>query len=185
MLLDFAESGQDLVLDADLCVVGGGAVGLTIARELSRSGLRICVLETGGLDRDPVADGLNDTTADGSPTLDFRTTRPRVLGGSTSEWGGMCCPLDECDFETRPSLPLHRWPLSLAELQPYYDRAHTALGLGPAYFDERVWPFLGAEAPAVNPELLQTKFWQYRSPGLLPTDSPLRFGLAYRAELAA
>ena len=185
MLLDLAESGQDLVLDADLCVVGGGAVGLTIARELSRSGLRICVLETGGLDRDPVADGLNNTTADGSPTLDFQTTRPRVLGGSTAEWGGMCCPLDECDFETRPTLPLHSWPISLAELQPYYERAHTALGLGPAYFDERVWPILRTAAPAVAPELLLTKFWQYRSPGLLPTDSPLRFGQAYRAELAA
>lgn len=185
MLLDFAESGQDLVLNADLCVVGGGAVGLTIARELSRSGLRICVLETGGLDRDPVADGLNYTTADGSPTLDFQTTRPRVLGGSTAEWGGMCCPLDECDFETRPTLPLHSWPISLAELQPYYERAHTALGLGPAYFDERVWPVLRTAAPAVDPELLLTKFWQYRSPGLLPTDSPLRFGQAYRAELAA
>ena len=185
MLLDFAEGGQDLLLDADLCVVGGGAVGLTIARELSRSGLRICVLETGGLDRDPVADGLNATTSAGSPTLDFQTTRPRVFGGSTAEWGGMCCPLDECDFETRPSMPLHSWPLSLAELQPHYQRAHAALGLGPVYFDERVWPVLRTRAPAVDRDKLLTKFWQYRSPGLLPTDSPLRFGEAYRAELAA
>jgi choline dehydrogenase-like flavoprotein len=185
ILVDFSEGGQDLNLDADLCVVGAGAVGLTIVHELRRSGLRVVVIETGGLDRDPVSDGLSDTPADGSPTLDLHSTRPRVFGGSTVEWGGMCCPLDACDFETRPSMPLHGWPISLAELQPYYQRAHAALGLGPPYFDERVWSDLRIAPPAVDPALLRTKFWQYRSPGLLPPDSPLRFGEAYRADFAS
>jgi len=182
MFIDLGESGQDLDLTTDLCVIGGGEAGLTIAHELQQSGLRICVVETGGFDRDPACDGLNNAETDGSPTLDFRTTRPRVLGGSTAEWGGMCCPLDICDFETRPSMPLHGWPISLADLQPYYRRAHTALGLGPLYFDERLWSVLGIPPPAVDPQRLRTMFWQYRSMGILPTDSPLRFGRAYRAD---
>lgn len=185
MFSDLGDGGQDLALEADLCVVGGGEAGLTIANELRRSGLRICVIETGGLDRDPLADALNNTVADGSPTLDLHGTRPRVLGGSTAAWGGMCCPLDACDFETRPSMPLHGWPISLAELQPFYERAHAALGLGPPYFDERLWSVLGSPPPPVDHRRLRTKFWQYRSPGVLPTDSPLRFGQAYRSDLAS
>jgi choline dehydrogenase-like flavoprotein len=185
IFVDFAEGGQDVVLEADLCVIGAGAAGLTLVHELRRSALRICVIETGGLDRDAAADELSDAASHGSTTLDFIATRPRAFGGSTVEWGGMCCPLDECDFETRPSMPLHGWPVSLTDLQPYYQRAHTALGLGPRYFDERLWSVLGIPPPEVDPRRLQTKFWQYRSPRRLPPHSPLRFGQAYRNDVAS
>jgi len=185
MFVDFGEGGPDLLIEADLCVIGAGAAGLTIVHELRRSPLRICVIETGGLDRDPAADGFSTAAVDGLPTLDLLATRPRMFGGSTVEWGGMCCPMDECDFETRPDMPLHGWPLSLADLQPYYRRAHAALGIGPPYFDERVWSDLGIQPPRVDPRRLLTKFWQYRSPGLLPPDSPVRFGQAYRSDFAS
>lgn len=185
MIIDLADSGPELDLRADLCVVGAGAAGLTIVHELRRSPLRICVLETGGLDRSPGADQLNEVDDDGADGTELLNIRPRLFGGSTAEWGGMCCPLDPCDFAPRPSMPLHGWPITPRELQPYYERAHTALGLGVGYFDERIWSDLGSLAPAMDPERVQTKFWQFRSPNALPPDSPLRFGPTYLADFAA
>jgi choline dehydrogenase-like flavoprotein len=182
VIIDLADSGPELDVEADLCIVGAGAAGLTIVHELRRSAVRVCVIETGGLAASPAADRLNELGDDGAETAEPLNIRPRIFGGSTAEWGGMCCPLDPCDFEPRPTMALHRWPLALRELQPYYERAHAALGLGVGYFDERVWSHLGVEAPAMDPALVQTKFWQFRFPNALPPDSPLRFGPAYLSD---
>ena len=70
------------------------------------------------------------------------------MGGSTSEWGGFLTPLDASDFVARPSLPLHGWPFTIDTLAPYYRRAHALFGLGPAWFDERLWPLFGAAPQA-------------------------------------
>ena len=47
---------RDLVsparLEADVCIVGGGAAGITIASELLGSGLDICLVESGGFTPD-------------------------------------------------------------------------------------------------------------------------------------
>jgi choline dehydrogenase-like flavoprotein len=41
------------VLEGDLCIVGAGASGITIARELSNSNLNVLLLEGGGFEFDP------------------------------------------------------------------------------------------------------------------------------------
>ena len=47
-------------LDTDLCIVGGGAAGLTLAQSLAGRRLRVLLLESGGLRREPEADALNE-----------------------------------------------------------------------------------------------------------------------------
>ncbi len=37
-----------MYLQFDVCIVGSGPAGITLAREISRSGLRVCLLESGG-----------------------------------------------------------------------------------------------------------------------------------------
>ncbi|MGH2520547.1 MAG: FAD-dependent oxidoreductase, partial [Chloroflexota bacterium] len=49
----------DTELQADVCIVGGGPAGLTIARELAGGNLSICLLESGGLEFEADADDLS------------------------------------------------------------------------------------------------------------------------------
>lgn len=185
MILDFNDALDSPTLDADLCIIGGGMAGLTIARELLDLPLRVVIVETGGLARSPSTETLNEMVNDGPLPLDVVSTRPRVLGGGSIAWGSFCTPLDRCDFAGLPGRPMHRWPFGLDELTPYYRRAQRIFELGPPEFDERLWPVFGATPPPFDPCRVRTKFWQFRSPSLLPLVAPLRFGAAFRSELDA
>jgi 2-polyprenyl-6-methoxyphenol hydroxylase-like FAD-dependent oxidoreductase len=90
MLIDAAEFARQTIT-ADVAIVGGGMCGLALARELSlRTSWRIVVLESGGLQRDPTTDALNEGTASiHDPYGSVRRfddhlsdSRCRVLGGS-------------------------------------------------------------------------------------------------------
>jgi len=183
MIIDFNRREDDTRFEADLCIIGGGMAGLTIARSLLGTHLRVLVVESGGLLRDAHVEALNQATSDGPTPLDLVSTRPRVLGGSTSAWGSFLTPLDASDFGARASLPLHGWPFGIDVLAPYYRRAHAALALGPECFDARLWPLFGATPPAFDAAQLHVKFWQLNSPSLFPLVSPQRFGELYRSEL--
>ena len=43
--------GEDV--RTDVCVIGAGPAGITLARELGARGVHVCVLESGGLEIDP------------------------------------------------------------------------------------------------------------------------------------
>lgn len=184
MIVDFNHCQDGARFEADLCIVGGGMAGLTIARSLLASRLRVVLIESGGLERDPQVEALNQAACDGSTTLDLVGTRPRVLGGSTSVWGGLLTPLDASDFAARARVPLSGWPFAIDVLEPWYRRAHAVFSLGPERFDERLWPLFGATPQPFDPTRLHVKFWQMSSPALFPLVSPKRFGTLYRTEFA-
>jgi choline dehydrogenase-like flavoprotein len=79
------------------------------------------------------------------------------------------------DFETRAWVPHSGWPISKADLDPYYLKALPVCEIGPYSFDARTWKNWGIVPPAFNPEKIQSHFWQ-NSP-------PTRFGQVYREEL--
>ena len=54
--LDAREIESETKLDFDLCIVGAGAAGITIAREFLNTNLRVCILEFGGLRYDAAVD---------------------------------------------------------------------------------------------------------------------------------
>jgi choline dehydrogenase-like flavoprotein/predicted AlkP superfamily phosphohydrolase/phosphomutase len=123
----------------DVCIVGAGVAGLTLAIELAASQLSVCVLEAGGLKRGEVPQSmLAGEVADGGyPTL--HTVRVAGVGGSTNVWAGWCRPLDAIDFEQRAAVPHSGWPFGPEELTPYYARAHAKLDLGPFEYDAACW----------------------------------------------
>jgi flavin-dependent dehydrogenase len=45
MFIDARSLPNRMRIDADVCVIGAGAAGITVARELKGSPLRVCVLE--------------------------------------------------------------------------------------------------------------------------------------------
>ncbi len=105
----------------DLCIVGSGPSGATVANELKTSGLRVCVLESGLARPTRRGDRLRRVISDGLTIKDY--SRERVLGGSSTTWAGLSSPLDEVDLEPRPFLDHSGWPIRRDELLPFYEEA--------------------------------------------------------------
>jgi choline dehydrogenase-like flavoprotein len=126
------------VLHADVCVVGAGPAGITVALALSGKGLSVLLLEAGEASLDPRAQALYaGEVAPGRPHPPPDTGRARGLGGSSGLWHGRCVPLEPIDFETRAHVPHSGWPISHGGLQPWYAKANTWLEAGRYDYDAR------------------------------------------------
>ena len=133
-----AELSQQGSITADICIVGSGPAGLTIARELASHRLKVLVLESGQLDsEDEFSAALNAVENCGEPRVtDQSRLRNRIFGGSSHTWSGRCTTLDDLDFEERPWIAGSGWPITQAELAPFADRAAAPLGLVQTQYDE-------------------------------------------------
>ena len=131
MIDDALELGDAQALQADVCIVGAGAAGITLALELADSGLRVLLLESGGLkaerDTQRLYEGAVADERLHSPPHRFRQRR---FGGSTTVWGGRCVPFDPIDFEQRDYVPYSGWPFGLDALLPFYPRANELCEAG-------------------------------------------------------
>jgi len=121
MIRDLSEATPAAPLTCDLCIIGTGPAGMTLARELADSGLRIVVLESGKLQVTRHADALRAVRSEGIRIKDY--SRERVLGGASTAWAGLSAPLDPIDFSERPWLALPGWPIARDELLPYWAAA--------------------------------------------------------------
>src|ERR1700728_2154634 len=93
-----AFAGADVLPEAlrcDVCIIGSGPAGITIARELSGTTLRVTLLESGGTARQEATDALNEIESVGWPrVLDQWAVRNRIVGGSSATWKARCAPFD-------------------------------------------------------------------------------------------
>lgn len=119
-------------LATDVCIVGAGAVGLTLARELARGGRELCLVEAGGLGPDADTQALYDLDSVGYPQRPGHMSRARYFGGSCNLWAGRSMMLGELDLAPRPWVPAGGWPIAHAELARYYPQAAQSLGLAGA-----------------------------------------------------
>jgi choline dehydrogenase-like flavoprotein len=145
MLVDARAVSNGEQIEMDLCIVGAGPAGLTVARTLADRGLKICLVESGGLkpkgNEDDAA--VRDLTAGRNVGLAYfplAEARRRGFGGSSTLWdipmgegvvGLRLRPLDPIDFEARPWLPYSGWPFDYAHMEPYYQRAAALCRIEP------------------------------------------------------
>lgn len=147
MELDARTLKAETRVTADVCIIGAGPAGLTLARELADSGILIVLLESGGTGADTDAQSLNDGKTVGSPYHGLRATRHRQVGGSTNLWntsidgvgGAKYTPLDDIDLEERAGIPQSGWLFDRGHLEPFYQRAQTVCGLGTFDYDAAHW----------------------------------------------
>ena len=135
MVIDARTLTEGTTLEADICIAGAGAAGMTIALDLRGSGLSILLLESGGLERDEATQALSEGRMTGIDTWDLRRMRIRALGGTTGHWAGWCRPLMPQDFEARDYIPHSGWPLKYSDLVPWYRRACQTLEIGEFEWD--------------------------------------------------
>lgn len=162
MISDIRQLPEGSVLESDVCIVGGGAAAIAIARELAGADLRVAVLESGGLGLEADVQGLAAGTASGIPYFPLDESRYRMLGGSTYRWGARSAPMLPDDFEPRSWIAHSGWPLRFADLAPYYDRVEDLAGLHvPFDYDEKVWQGFATPPPSFDEDKLRFRAFQF------------------------
>lgn len=137
--------------DSVVVVIGSGAGGGTLADELCARGIKVVVLEAGNRfeKEDFIQDELKAfgqlTWADKRiATGDWLAAKiasatpswtVKAVGGSTIHWNGMAYRFQDHEFRARSvygkieGASLIDWPLTLAELEPYYSKAEYKMGV--------------------------------------------------------
>ncbi|HMI92339.1 MAG TPA: GMC family oxidoreductase [Polyangiales bacterium] len=135
-------------LHTGICIIGSGAAGIALARQLDGSGKQVLLLEAGGLERDrPIEDEAFALQHLGVPYSNPCSTRGRWFGGSTNLWFGRIAMFEPIDFEHRPWVPHSGWPLSFDELSPWVQAAARILAV-PQF--ERIRAEAWARHPALD-----------------------------------
>jgi choline dehydrogenase-like flavoprotein len=175
----------------DIIIIGSGAGGGTIARELATTGAKILIIERG--------DFIPGEDANWSPTAVWRDLRYRAreiwldetgssfrpythycVGGNTKFWGSVLYRLRQQDFvaTTHADGESPAWPITYETLAPYYDRAEIMYDVRGALGDDPTepphgtpYPFPAVKHSAVIARIVQ----QLKRQGLHP--SPLPLGL--------
>ncbi len=161
MIEEFTDTGDRAVFDTEVCIVGSGAAGLTLARRLASLGIDVCVLESGGPDYEKPLQNLGTGESIGFPYYLLEQSRLRLFGGTTAVWGGRVAQLDPIDFEARPWIEYSGWPFGKQTLAPYYAEALRALDLEVTEGDETLWDRLKLRNPGFDPTELRTAFFQF------------------------
>lgn len=132
----------------DAVIVGAGAAGGVLAKELSEAGMRVVVLDAGPM-RDPQHDFASDELAmqdlgwqetrlvDGKNPLQMgHNNSGRGVGGGTVHFTGVFLRFHESDFKVRTSDGVAEdWPIEYRDLEPYYDKVEKEIAVsGPRYF---------------------------------------------------
>ena len=161
-------------IKAQVVIVGAGAVGLLLGTQLARAGANVVICESGGRSPELASQALNEAEVSGKPHAGVSVGRARVLGGTTTLWGGQLVAFRPIDFERREWLAIDAWPVGYGELTDYYSEVAAILGLSSVHDDAEVWRSLSLPAPELGEdcELLLTRW--LREPN---------FARLFRAEL--
>ncbi|HEV3121650.1 MAG TPA: GMC family oxidoreductase [Isosphaeraceae bacterium] len=177
MICDFNELENQATLATDVCVIGSGAAGITIALEFIGTAFNVVLLAGGGQRHEPESQRLYESDLVGLFHQSIHDGRARVHGGTTTLWAGQALPLDEIDFKPRDWVAHSGWPFTRELLEPFYRRAECVMRVPTHTYDERSWPPPARRPPAYDPAKLRPRISDFS-----PTPD---FRLAYRAELAA
>ena len=139
----------------DVLIIGAGASGATAAKVLTERGFRVVALEKGpwrtketfggdelaSINRydlwpDPLLNPRTHRTAVDQPaTTELFCPVPQMVGGGTVHWQGWLPRFTEEDFRFHtvvgdvPGASLADWPITYAELEPYYTAVEWAFGV--------------------------------------------------------
>lgn len=174
MIIDARSLDDHSLIEGDICIVGAGAAGITMALEWNNTPYRVILLESGGLDYDDRVQELLRGPVTGQQYYPLKSTRLSYFGGTTGHWGGFCATLDPIDFVKREWVPESGWPITLDDIIPFYPRAHQYLELGHYDYSVQYWQDRNpAFVPlALDPRVVSSKVWRF-SP-------PTRYGIKYR-----
>jgi choline dehydrogenase-like flavoprotein len=167
VIFDFSDARSLQTDPTAVLVVGSGAAGMALAERLSQAGRPIVLLESGAdlkAGSEPAVDveDLNTGVNVGLPYVGLTDGRSRNFGGTTQLWHGQCTRLHEIDVEQRDWVPNSGWPITLAELDPYYRDAERWMQVSGKGYGASRWEEHPDLAPlAWNTDHLLHDFTEY------------------------
>jgi choline dehydrogenase-like flavoprotein len=180
MFIDARTVPDGTSLETDVCIMGAGAAGITLAREFIGQNFRVHIFESGGLEQDDDTQSLYDGENVGIPYFPLNSCRLRYFGGTSGHWGGLCFPMRAIDLESRDWIPHSGWPLTVSDLDPYYERAQKVCHLPVPDWELSNW--IKRER---NPPLLLDSRRVTNRFALMVPELFLRFGTIYRDQVKA
>lgn len=130
MLIDLAQNRPDFSATIfDVCIIGGGVAGITLAVKLGQAGRNVLLVEAGNRDVSAKSQGYYRGELGALENLPLQETRIRALGGSSQHWAGWCRHFDAYDFARSDLSRDGAWPIGKTDLDPYLDDATTILGV--------------------------------------------------------
>ena len=178
MFIDARELKNNSLIEGDICIIGAGAAGISIALDWMDTSHKVILLEGGGFEYDDKVQDLYNGKSTGQKYFPLKSSRLHYFGGTTGHWAGMCSPLNDVDFRKRDWVPDSGWPINKKDLDPYYAKANKTLKLGPYNYEFDYWH---KELPDLNPlpldnKVIWNKMWQF---------SQARFGTLYKDTITA
>ncbi|MEP3655461.1 MAG: GMC family oxidoreductase [Litorimonas sp.] len=164
MIFDLSKLPDSPELSAQVCIIGAGVAGQAVAARLAAANIDVVLIESGGTDFDSETQKLAEGRNIGETYYDLETTRLRLYGGTAAIWGGRCAELDAIDFEKRDYIPHSGWPITKADLDPYYDKAFKTLGLKRQQYTD-LWTQTKGNKPPFDPAKLDPGFWSFDDNG--------------------
>lgn len=179
MHIDARHLPDNSLIQGDICIIGTGPAGLSIALQWDNTPYKVILLEGGGLDYDDQVQDLYAGQTTGQKYYPLKSTRLHYFGGTSNHWSGYCSPYDPLDFEQRSWIPHSGWPIRRTDLDPYYAKAQSILDLGPFEYDVTYWQKKDSQLRSLLPDnpSVWNKVWQF-SP-------PTRLGKKYGPQIMA
>ncbi len=117
----------------DICIIGTGPAGCTLASRLSAVGQHVLLLESGvsitDSEKTAAVTELDVYSSSGELDYPLQASRLRAMGGTSNIWTGRCPRMLPADFSESPLAPSQGWPLSYDEIKPYYRAAEASLSV--------------------------------------------------------
>jgi choline dehydrogenase-like flavoprotein len=177
MFIDLNETEIGQALSYDLCVIGAGAAGITLAREFESQNASVALLESGGFDLHQPIQNLNGGKITGVQYYPLTSTRLRFFGGTTNHWGGQSIPLDEFDFTERSWVADSGWPIEYQELSQHLHAAEEICGVPSGSYRWEHWRNLGVKSKfPLDRQVFEDAVFRFSRPNR-------RFGVDFRAEI--
>ncbi|QHI98448.1 FAD-dependent oxidoreductase [Xylophilus rhododendri] len=179
MIIEASSVADGTQLETDICIVGAGIAGISMALRLAARGRRILLLESGHLGYDEATQALyRGSVADENLHSPPDKYRQRRFGGASAIWGGRCMPFDPLDFDARPHVPHSGWPIGYETLEPYYRDANRLAEAGTFEYDaERAF------GPEAAPMIRGFGSEVLRTDGIERFSCPTNFAARYRQRL--
>jgi choline dehydrogenase-like flavoprotein len=161
MLIDETRIKHGDVIETDVCIIGAGPAGITMAREFIGTPVHVAVIESGRFDYDEQIQRLADGDVDSCyfDTNAVADGRRRQFGGTSNLWiyttepddgrrYARSLPPEPIDLEARAGHPDTGWPMAFEELGPFFERAQMVWNSG--RFDYQVHTWAGDNAQPIE-----------------------------------